>query len=66
VAQALFAEMPQKNGLITMELLGAPKEVYLAKCEPIGRLDSAPGQETTIVIMNIDVCSTLMFYEFFL
>ena len=56
--------MPQKNGLITMGLLGAPKEVYLAKCEPIGRLDSAPGQETTIVIMNNDVGSTLMFCEF--
>jgi len=26
VAQALFAEMPQKNGLITTELLGAPKK----------------------------------------
>jgi len=49
-----------------MGLLGAPKKVYLAKCEPIGRLDSAPGQETTIVIMNTDVGSTLMFYEFFL
>jgi len=49
-----------------MGLLGAPKEVYLAKCEPIGRLDSAPGQETTIVITNTNIGTTLMFYEFFL